>query len=173
MDQAREFLGERLLVAQAPALHRAGLEVFDEDVRGFEQAQQDLATLRPGDVEADRALVAVDADEVARVAVPVEGRAPVAYLVTLRRLEFYHFRPVVGEDHGAIGAAQHAGEVHDAQAGERAGTCRLADAGFGDDPVGHVRFPPPRKPRSCATPRRLSSAGCACTSCLQRARRAR
>jgi hypothetical protein len=67
-----------------------------------------------GEIEADRALVAVDADEIGRV-VLVEGRAPVAHLVAGGRLDLDHVGAMVGENLGAIGTTKHAREIDDAQ----------------------------------------------------------
>ena len=87
------------------------------------------STSRPAGLDrssADRALVAVDADEVAGVAVLVEGRAPVAHLVALRRLELDDLGAVVGQDHGAVGPAEDARQVDHLQPGQRAGRPRQA-----------------------------------------------
>ena len=119
MDQAGKARAQVLLVAQAPFLHGAGLEVFGQHVGAFEQAQQDLAAGGLADVERDRLLVAVDADEVAGVRLVAERRAPVAHLVALRRLDLDHLGAVVGQDHRAVGTAEHAGQVDDLDAGER------------------------------------------------------
>jgi hypothetical protein len=117
IDQLRELRLEHLLVADAPFLERAGLEVVDQDVGGLEQAQQHLAPLGLGEVERRHALVAVHADEVRRGAV-AERRAPVAHLVALRRLDLDDVGAVVGEHLRAVGPAEHAGQVDDADAKE-------------------------------------------------------
>src|SRR6185437_16778389 len=74
MDQRRKALRQRV-VADAPFLHRARLEILDQDVGAFQQAEQNSAAFRFADVERYGALVAVDADKVAGV-VLVEWRAP-------------------------------------------------------------------------------------------------
>src|SRR5258708_2210758 len=71
-------------------------------------------------VEPDRALVAVDADEIGRV-VAVEGRSPVAHLVAGGRLDLDHVGTMVGEDLRAVGSAEHAREIDYAQSAHRAG----------------------------------------------------
>ena len=110
---------DSVVVADAPFFHRARLEVLDQDVGAFQQAQQHRAAVGLADVERDGALVAVDADEVAGVVV-VERRAPVAHLVALRRLDLDHVGAVVGQDHRAVRAAEHARQVDHLQAGQRA-----------------------------------------------------
>jgi hypothetical protein len=86
MDQAEEALRQHVLVAEAPFLHAAGLEVLDQHVGIFQQAQQHFAARRLRKIEADALLVAVDADEVAGVARVVKGWTPLARLVALRSL---------------------------------------------------------------------------------------
>jgi hypothetical protein len=81
-----------------------------------EQLQQHLAALGPGEIERDRALVAVDAGEVGRDALPVERRAPGARLVALRRLDLDHVGAMVGQHLPAVGTAQHARQVDNFQA---------------------------------------------------------
>src|SRR3546814_15714975 len=75
MDEAREALRQHVRVAEAPFLQAARLEVLDQHVRRFEQAQEDGLALRLRDVEAERGLVAVDALEIGGEAV-LEGGAP-------------------------------------------------------------------------------------------------
>ena len=119
MDQPGKPLLQHRLIAQPPFLHRARLEVLDQHVGAFEQAQQHRLALRLAKVQRQRALVAVDADEVAGVAL-VERRAPVAHLVALRRLDLDHLGAVVRQDHRAVGAAEHPGQVDDLDPGQRA-----------------------------------------------------
>ena len=66
MHEAREFAAQHV-VADAPFVQRARLEILDQDVGGLEQLHQHLASAIGSKVEPDRALVAVDADEVGRV----------------------------------------------------------------------------------------------------------
>ena len=65
------------------------------------------AALGTREVEAVRAIVAVDADEVRRVTVP-ERRPPVAHLVALGRLDLDHLGAEVAEELGAVRPAQDA-----------------------------------------------------------------
>ena len=115
MDQARELLRQRL-VADAPFLHGAGLEILDQHVGRLEQFQQDLAAFLLGEVERHRALVAVDAGEVGGDAFLVERRAPQPGLVALRRLDLDHLGAVIGQHLGAVRPAQHTRQIDDFQA---------------------------------------------------------
>ena len=99
---------------------------------------QHLASAFGGEVEADRALVAVDADEIGRVLF-VEGRAPVAHLVACGRLDLDHVGAVVGEDLRAIGAAEHAREIDHAQARHRAGGLGIHESNLGSDETNAAR----------------------------------
>ena len=123
MDQPRELRCQHVVVADAPLFHRAGLEVVDQHVGRLEQLQQDVAALRLGEVERDRALVAVDAGEIGGNTFGVERRPPGAGLVALRRLDLDHVGAVVGQHLAAIGTAQHARQVDHFQAVERAPIC--------------------------------------------------
>jgi hypothetical protein len=60
------------VVADAPSVERTRLEILDQDVGAFQHLHQHGAPALGGEVESDRALVAVDADEIGRVIV-VEG----------------------------------------------------------------------------------------------------
>ena len=80
MDEARELLAQHVLVADAPFLERAGLEILDQHVGVASRRSSTVAPALRREVERDAALVAVDADEIGRGAV-VEGRAPAARLV--------------------------------------------------------------------------------------------
>ena len=105
MDQAGKPLRQHLVIAEAPFLHRAGLEVLDQHVGALQQPQQDRLARRLAEIERDRAFVAVDADEIAGVAL-VERRAPVADFIALRRLDLDHVGAVVRQDHRAVRPAR-------------------------------------------------------------------
>ena len=123
VDEARKARLQRLLVPEAPFLERPGLEVLDQDVRLLEQSQQHLAAFRPREVEPERALVSVDADEVRGVAV-LERRPPVAHLVALRRLDLHDLGAVIGEHLRAVRPAEHPRQVDDDEPGEGAAARR-------------------------------------------------
>ncbi len=119
---AVDEFGEALLqglVADAPRFHGAGLEVLDQRVGAFEQPQQHLAAGRLRQIEADRALVTVDADVVGGVAV-MERRSPIADLVAHRRLELDDVGAVIREQLRREWTAKHAREIDDLHARERA-----------------------------------------------------
>ena len=109
------------VVADAPFVECARLEILDQDVGGLQHLHQHRASAVGSEVEPDRTLVAVDADEIGRVFV-VERRAPVAHFVAGRRFDLDDVGAVVGEDLRAIGAAEHAREIDHAQAGHCAGS---------------------------------------------------
>ena len=119
MDQGGELLRQDLVIAKAPLFQRAGLEILDQRIGAFEQAQQHGLALGLRQIERQALLVAVHADEVRGLAVGV-GRAPFARLVALRRFDLDDLGAKVAEQLGAIGAAQHARQVDDLPAGQRA-----------------------------------------------------
>src|SRR5262245_526896 len=117
---AVDKLGEARLqsiVADAPRFHGAGLEVLDQRVGAFEQPQQHRAAGRLGQIEADGALVAVDAYVVGSIAV-MKRRSPIADLVAHRWLELDDVSAVIGKQLGREGSAKHAREVDDLHAGK-------------------------------------------------------
>ena len=128
MDQAGELLGQHVFVAQAPFFHGTGLKILDQYIGGFEQAQQDGLARRLAHVQGDGAFVAVDADEVAGIAL-VEGRAPVTHFVALRGLDLDDLGAVVGQNHGAVRPAEDPREVHDLDACQCAGGASQTLAG--------------------------------------------
>jgi hypothetical protein len=115
MHEFWKFFAQKI-IADAPFVERAGLEILDQDVGACEQPHQHRAAAFGSEVEPDRSLVAVDADEIGRV-VLVERRSPVAHLVAGGRLDLDHVGAVIGEDLCAKGAAEHPREIDHAQAG--------------------------------------------------------
>ncbi len=112
------------VVADAEAVHDAGLRVLDERVRPFDEPQQRVAAVGGLEVEHDAALVAVDAGEVAAVrplAVLPRERPAVARHVPGRRLDLDHVRAEVGQQHRAERPGQRLRGVDDPQARQRAG----------------------------------------------------
>ena len=118
MNKAGELLGQNILVAQAPFFHRTRLEILDQHVRGFQQAQENRLALRLAHVQRDGAFVAVDADKVAGVAF-VKGGAPVADFVALRGFDLDDLGAMIGQNHGAVGATKDPCKVHDLDACQR------------------------------------------------------
>ena len=117
MHEPGKFRAQHVL-ADAPFVERARLEILDQDVGLLQHLHQHGPPAFGGKVESDRALVAVDADKIGRVLV-VEGRSPVARFVAGRRLDLDHVSAVVGEDLRTIGAAEHARQIDHAQSGHR------------------------------------------------------
>lgn len=154
VHEARVGRGQRLLVAQAPAIHGAGQEVLDEHVGALQQPVQHLLPAGRGQVQADGALAPVEGREVGRVAVQVERRAELAGLVPAGRLHLDDLRAMVGQHLGAQRAREHAGQVHHLQAVQRSAHFSLAKAGRPcRRPRPTVRRPgcgPPARSRPCA-----------------------
>ena len=119
MHQPREFLAQDV-VADAPFVQRARLEILDQDIGRLEQLHQHRAAAGGCEIEADRALVAVDADEIGRILL-MEGRAPIASFIARGRLDLDHIGAVVGEDLRAIGTAKHARKIDHSQSGHGTG----------------------------------------------------
>jgi hypothetical protein len=124
-DEALVARLQHLLIAEAPLLECARLEVVDDHVGVLEQAQRDLLALGLGQVEHHAALVAI-AEEVVRALAAVTGRcvwrvaarerrAPGARVVEGRRLDLDDVRAVVAEHHRADRAGEDAGQVDDLQ----------------------------------------------------------
>src|SRR5262245_43795688 len=113
--------GEALLqslVADTPRFHGAGLEVLDQRIGAFEQPQQHLAAGLLRQIEADRALVAIDAYIVGGIAIMKRG-SPIADLVAHRRLKLDDVGAMIRKQLGREGAAKYAREVNDLHARKR------------------------------------------------------
>src|SRR5206468_9751111 len=86
--------------------------------------QENLPAVLRLEVEADRALVAVEREEERRggrgLGAGVLGRRPAHVVPHARVLDLEHLRPQVGEEQRAESAGQEAREVEDLEAGERA-----------------------------------------------------
>ena len=87
----------------------------------LEQAKQDVTALGPAEIEAERALAAVDPDEIGGVAAVIERRPPVAHLVALGRLDLDDLGAMVAQDLGGVRSAQDPGHVDHRDARKRAG----------------------------------------------------
>ena len=144
VDERGVALLQHVTVAEPPLLHGAGTVVLQQHVGPLEQAQQHRAPFLPAEVERHRPLVAVDADEVGGIPL-VEGWAPVAGLVSVRGLDLKDGGPVVAENLGAVGTAEHAAQIDDLESGER------AEGGIRCSPAARA-FPPP-EPGPGAFPR--------------------
>ena len=120
MDQLRKFLAQKV-VADAPFVERAGLEVLDHHIGIFEHPHQHGAAALGSEVEADGALVAVGADEIGCVLIMERG-PPVAGLVAGGWLHFDDVSAVVAQNLRAVGATEHTRQIDHAQAGNGAGS---------------------------------------------------
>ena len=105
MDEFREFFLQHLFITETPFLHGAGLEVFDQHIRFFQQTKQYIAPGLLGQVEADRPFVAVEPDKVRGIAF-VKWWAPIAHLVALRWLDLNNGRPMISKNLCSIRATQ-------------------------------------------------------------------
>ena len=107
-------------VRETPLLQRAQLEVINQHVGLCDQVGENLLPRGYRHVERQRTFVTVDAKEIDGVA-GEKGRPPGAGVVAgFGRLDLDHIGAHVAEDHGAKGTCQDAGQIDDAQSGERA-----------------------------------------------------
>jgi hypothetical protein len=103
--------GRQHVVAQAEAVHRAGLEVLGHDVEVGDQVEEQRAAGRVLEVEPDAALAEVVAQERGAdpPAVGVEhvGERPPACLAGRRVLDLHHVRTQAGQELRAVGQRLH------------------------------------------------------------------
>lgn len=119
VDHAR-IGGTDAVVAEPEPVHAAGPEVLDDDVGAAGQFAGGGHVVGLAQVERDRALAPVDAEEVGGLVVS-HRRPPGAGVVTGPALDLDHVGAQVGQEHGGVGAGQDAGEVRDQEAGQRPG----------------------------------------------------
>ena len=98
---------------------RARLEILDQHIGVGQHLHQHDAAGVARQIKADRALVAIGADEISRVVV-VKRRAPVTGLVAGRRFDLDDVGTVIGENLRAPGTAEHTRQIDHAQAGNGA-----------------------------------------------------
>ena len=79
-------------MAEPPRIHRAGLEVRDEDVGRLDEAKEGLATALVAKVEREAALASVARDEerAAEVALRGSDRQPAGLVADVRQLDLDH-----------------------------------------------------------------------------------
>ena len=109
--------------AQVPLLHHPRAEVLDQDVGLGDEPLEQLAALRPAQVERDRALVA--RDHLPPQAMAVLVVAVGARRVAARVLDLYHVRAVVAEQHRGDRRGVDRPEVEHADPVERSGRGRV------------------------------------------------
>ena len=126
------------LVADAEPVHHAGAEALEQHVGLAHEPQQHLAPGLGLEVDADRALVAVEREEErragARLGALVARRRPAHVVAQPRVLDLEHVGAEVGQQPGAEAAGQQPREVEHADAVERAAheaqaLARLRDRG--------------------------------------------
>ena len=100
-------------------LHRSGSEVLDEHVRRLHQPVEQLPAGIALEVHHDRLLSPVRAHERAGHSAYVVSHP--AHDVAGGRLDLDDLRALVGESHGGDGPRDHGRQIHDSEAGERAG----------------------------------------------------
>jgi len=122
VDQARVFPAQ-LLPPQPILGERADLEVLHQHVAALEQPQHQRLRLGLGDIQRERLLVAVYADEIgALLRVRHEGRREATGIVArFRPLDLDDLGAQVAQHLGAGGPGEDAGQVEDAQALQGAG----------------------------------------------------
>ena len=127
IDQAGVLAGQ-VVVGEPVLLQAAGLEVLDQHVAMADQPPGQGGALRLGDIQAERALVAVRREEIGAFAgllavwAGQERRAPAAGIVAgAGPLDLDHVGAQVAQQLGAAGSRQDAGEIEDPQAVKRAG----------------------------------------------------
>ena len=103
---------------EAEAGQRLGADVGYQHVAAVQDAQHRGARRRLLQVQADRALVAVEGEVPAGVLAAGRGAAEGAEHVALGRFQFYHVGAVVGQAEGAGRPDDHGGQVEDADARE-------------------------------------------------------
>src|SRR5215211_5496132 len=122
VDEARVRLFQRL-VAQAELLQGSAPPVLDHDVGPGRQRLDPLQPFLAFEVDPDRTLVAVDGEEIRRLAEfppASEGRAPVAGVVPpLGVLDLQDVGAQVAEHHRRVRSGQNPREVEDPDAFER------------------------------------------------------
>ena len=109
-------------MAETVAIERANLVVLDQHVRLRRQPADDVLPFRARDVDGDRSLPAVGADEIGGLAgvLAQPGRAPAARVVARARpLDLDHVGAEIGECLGRPRSCQDAAQIQDADVRER------------------------------------------------------
>ena len=117
-DEAGVDAPDRVAV-EVPRRHQPGPERLDQHVRALGQRARQLAVAGVGEVEHDRALVAIEPEEVR--ADPVAPRRPpgAGVVARARPLDLDHVGAEVAEQHRRVRAREDAREVGDDQAFQR------------------------------------------------------
>lgn len=163
-DREHDETGVELVepvVAEAEAVHDPRTEVLDEDVGALDEPGEHVAPVVGLEVEGDRLLVAVGAEEVRRDRVvlgPDEGRSPAPRVVTGGRLDLDDASTHVAQHHRGVRAGEGSGQVDDGDVLQRSGHAPSLGSG-GALVIGQVvaRRTPPGV-TFCQLPRRMPSA---------------
>ncbi|CUI69575.1 Uncharacterised protein [Achromobacter xylosoxidans] len=131
IHQAGIALAQAGIVQSMPG-QSADLVVFHQHIGPGQQAVQQRAPVLGGDVDGDRALVAIGAEvvgalvRVAAILADNVGRPPFARIIALPGLlHLDHVRAQIAQQLGGAGTGQNARKVKNAHAVERAGDHRL------------------------------------------------
>src|SRR5487761_1181083 len=115
-DQPRIARVEGIPAKTEPG-HDARAVAFDEHIGVLDQAEEEVAAQGRLEVQGEAALVAVDGVE--QDALAVDKRwGPAQVVATAGLLDLDHVRAHVGQEHGAEGAGQEAGQVEYSDAGQ-------------------------------------------------------
>src|SRR5438128_7513803 len=98
--------------SKAEPFHRAGFEVFDDDVAGLRQGLRDVKGFLLLEIEDHASLVPVHGEEIGRLA-SYEWRPPLARVVARGRFDFDDVGAKVAKQHRAVRAGQRLCEVQD------------------------------------------------------------
>jgi hypothetical protein len=112
--------GQRL-VGEIELFHRAAPEILDEDVCVPHEAQQDLVTLSPLEVERDAALVAVEDQIRRRNAVDARLAVPARVVAAGELLDLDHVRAEIGEQRATGRTGHDLRQLEHAHSDERTG----------------------------------------------------
>ena len=122
VDQPRAAFAQ-VRVAEPEAIHRAGREVFQDDVDVLRQRAEQVAALIRLEVERDAALVGVQQNEEVGIQPRLVGQETAARFADPWRFDFDHVRAEKGQQLGARRAGLEMRQVQDADViqGEHSG----------------------------------------------------
>ena len=117
-DEPRVARAQRVAV-EPPARHQPGTEGLEQHVGALGQPARQLAVALVAEVERDRALVAVQAEVVRRLAVAPRRTPGARVVAAVGPLDLDHVGAEVAEQHGGERPGEHAREVRDEESVER------------------------------------------------------
>ena len=110
--------GGEVVVAQAPVVHRPGLEVRDDDVRGVDETAEHVLAARPAQVDRDAALAAVAGAEVGAATVARGDRQPAGLVAPTGQFDLDHVGAELRQHRRRLGALDEQAGLEDADAVE-------------------------------------------------------